>query len=104
MTWNEKKDKLKELYQRFESDAHEYKQHAICKIGCTFCCTDVGNVDINTLEGLVIYERIKTFPQPRKGHVQEKLVQNKREKEKQRIARCPFLKKDDNRENSFSLY
>ncbi len=95
MTWKEKKQTLQAIYERFERDARSYKQHAICKIGCTYCCTDVGNVDINTLEGLVIRERIKTFPQPLKGQIQKKLAQNKREKEKQKIAPCPFLKKDD---------
>jgi len=95
MTWNQKKEKLKEIYERFEIDARAYKQHAICKVGCTYCCTDVGNVDINTLEGLVIYERIKSFPQPRKEQIQKRLAQNKREKEKRNIAPCPFLKKDD---------
>jgi Fe-S-cluster containining protein len=94
MTWGKKKEKLKEIYERFESDAQEYKQHAICKIGCTYCCTDVGNVDINTLEGLVIQERIKSLPQPLKGQIQKKLAQNKREKEKQNIAPCPLLNED----------
>ena len=95
MTWKEKKQTLQAIYERFESDARAYKQHAICRIGCTYCCTDVGNVDINTLEGLVIRERIKTLPQPLKGQIQKKLAQNKREKEKQNIAPCPFLKEDD---------
>jgi Fe-S-cluster containining protein len=94
MTWQKKREKLKEIYERFESDAQEYKQHAICKIGCTYCCTDVGNVDINTLEGLVIQERIKSLPQPLKGQIQKKLAQNKREKEKQNIAPCPLLTED----------
>ncbi|MGD8512365.1 MAG: YkgJ family cysteine cluster protein [Deltaproteobacteria bacterium] len=95
MTWEDKKQKLQQIYERFEGDARSYKQHAICKIGCSYCCTDVGNVDINTLEGLVIRERIKTFPQPLKGHTQKKLAQNKRKKERQNIAPCPFLKEDD---------
>jgi len=95
MTWEDKKQKLQQIYERFEGDARSYKQHAICKIGCSYCCTDVGNVDINTLEGLVIRERIKTFPQPLKGHTKKKLAQNKRKKERQNIAPCPFLKEDD---------
>jgi Fe-S-cluster containining protein len=95
MTWEDKKQKLQQIYERFEGDARSYKQHAICKIGCSYCCTDVGNVDINTLEGLVIRERIKTFPQPLKGDTQKKLAQNKRKKERQNIAPCPFLKEDD---------
>lgn len=95
MTWEEKKQTLKAIYERFERDAQAFKKEAICKIGCTYCCTDVGNVDINTLEGLIIRERIKTFPPPLKGQIQKKLAQNKRAKEKQDIAPCPFLKEDD---------
>jgi len=95
MTWKEKKQALQLIYERFERDVQTYKQHAICKIGCTYCCTDVGNVDINTLEGLVIRERIKTFSRPLKAQILKKLAQNKRAKEKQNIARCPFLKEDD---------
>ena len=94
MTWQKKKKKLKEIYERFESDAQEYKQHAICKIGCTYCCSDVGNVDINTLEGLVIQEWIKRLPHSLKGQIQKKLAENKRDKEEQNIVPCPLLNED----------
>ncbi len=95
MTLEEKKKRLKEIYERFEIDAYEYKKDAICKIGCTYCCTDVGNVDIITLEGVIIRERVNGLPQPLKGQVKRKIAQNKREKEKEKIARCPFLKEDN---------
>jgi Fe-S-cluster containining protein len=95
MKWNEKKEKLKEIYERFEKDAREFKKGAICRIGCTYCCTDVGNVDINTLEGLIIWDRINTFPANLKRQLKQKLAQNRQEKEKQSIASCPFLKDDD---------
>ena len=93
--WDEKRQKLREIYARFERDAHEFKKQAICKIGCTYCCTDVGDVDINTLEGLIIRERVKGFPRALRRQIKQKLAKNKREKEKQNIARCPFLKKDN---------
>jgi Fe-S-cluster containining protein len=95
MNLEEKNEKLKEIYERFESDASEFKKHAICKTGCTYCCTDVGNVDIITLEGVIIRERVNSLPQPLKGRVKKKIAQNKLEKEKGKIARCPFLKEDD---------
>jgi Fe-S-cluster containining protein len=94
MTLEEKKKRLKEIYARFEIDAYEFKKDAICKIGCTYCCTDVGNVDIITLEGVIIQERVNGLPQPVKGQVKRKIAQNKREKEKEKIARCPFLNED----------
>ena len=59
MTLREKQEALQRIYERFEQDASEYKKDAVCKIGCTFCCTDVGNVDTITLEGVIIRERIR---------------------------------------------
>ncbi len=95
MSWEEKKQGLREIYERFDRDVYEYKQHAICKIGCTYCCTEVGNVDVNTLEALIIWERLERFPKFLKHHIKGKLAENKREKEKKKIAACPFLKEDD---------
>ncbi|MCK4389973.1 MAG: YkgJ family cysteine cluster protein [Desulfobacterales bacterium] len=95
MTFKAKKEKLQEIYERFERDAHEFKKDAICKIGCTYCCTDVGNVDIITLEGIIISERVNSLLQPLKREVKKKIAQNKLEKEQAKIARCPFLKEDD---------
>jgi hypothetical protein len=95
MTLKEKKARLKEIYERFEVDALEFKKDAICKIGCTYCCTDVGNVDIITLEGIIIRERVNGLPQPLKRQVKKKIAQNRLDKEKEKIARCPFLKEDD---------
>ncbi len=95
MTFKAKKEKLQEIYERFERDAHEFKKDAICKIGCTYCCTDVGNVDIITLEGIVISERVNSLLRPVKREVKKKIAQNKLEKEQAKIARCPFLKEDD---------
>jgi Fe-S-cluster containining protein len=95
MALEEKNDRLKKIYERFETDAYEFKKHAICKIGCAYCCTDVGNVDIITLEGVIILERINSLSQPLKRQVKNKISQNRLEKEKENIARCPFLKEDD---------
>jgi len=95
MIWDEKKEKLKEIYERFEVDAHEFKKDAICKIGCAYCCTDVGNVDTITLEGLIIIERVNILPQSLKPQIEKKIAQNRLDKEKKNIARCPFLKEDD---------
>jgi len=61
MTFRAKKERLQEIYERFETDAHKFKKDAICKIGCTYCCTDVGNVDTTTLEGVIILERVNSL-------------------------------------------
>jgi Fe-S-cluster containining protein len=95
MTFREKKEPLKRIYERFEQDAFEFKKDAICKIGCTFCCTDVGDVDTTTLEGVIIQERVKKFPERLRRTVRKKVTQNRQEKERKKIAPCPFLKEDD---------
>jgi hypothetical protein len=95
MTLKEKKKRLKDVYARYEADALPFKKDAICQIGCTYCCTDVGNVDTTTLEGLIIWERLNTLPRPLRRRIQKKIVQNRQEKEQTRIAPCPFLTDDD---------
>jgi len=95
MTFKEKREALQRIYERFEQDAAEFKKDAICKIGCTFCCTDVGNVDATTLEGVIIQERVKKLPERLKRAVTKKVTQNRLEKENKKIAPCPFLREDD---------
>jgi len=92
--WEDKKKQLRAIYDRFEQEVRPFKQHAICRLGCTYCCTDVGNVDINTLEGLIIWERTNGFVQNQKQDIRDKLNQNKTQKEQETVARCPFLGQD----------
>jgi Fe-S-cluster containining protein len=94
MVVEEKKGKLKALYNAFETDASEYKASAVCKPGCAYCCIHFGSVDMTTLEGIIIKERIDAYPKPLRNTIKKKITQNKRLKEKQKIAPCPFLKKD----------
>ncbi len=95
MIFGTRKEELKEIYERFEEQAKEFKKHAICRIGCTYCCTDAGNVDIITLEGLIIRERVNSLSRPLKTKVKKKIARNRCEKEKQNTAPCPFLKGDN---------
>jgi len=84
-----------EIYDDFESRAQKYKQGAICKADCAFCCTHFGNVDVITLEGLTIREWIDSLNKPRQTDIQKKIVKNMKKKENRSIARCPFLKEDN---------
>ena len=95
MTWDAKREKLRAIYECYESEAAEFKKNAICKIGCTYCCTDVGNVDVNTLEGLIILERVQDLSPALRREVKEELAHNRREKKKNSICPCPFLQKDE---------
>ncbi len=82
-------EKLQAIYEQFEYASHKYKKDAVCKPGCAYCCTGVGNIDITTSEGLIIRERISSFPD-----IQEKVAENRRDKEDGKIVPCPFLKED----------
>jgi Fe-S-cluster containining protein len=95
MALKAKKKRLRTIYDRFERESQPFKEEAICKVGCTYCCTDVGNVDTITLEGLVIWERVNNFPESLKQRIKKKIALNRLDKEQSKIARCPFLKTDD---------
>ena len=90
----ENKKKLKELYSQYEKDVAEFKKSAACIKGCADCCIDVGNIDITTLEGIIIYDRVATFEEPLKSRIRAGLAQNKTEREKGMLSRCAFLKAD----------
>lgn len=94
MTIKDKRKRLTEIYERYEEEARPFKEDAVCRIGCTFCCTDVGDVDTITLEGLIIREKVSRFPESLKSRIKKKIVLNRLEKERTRISRCPFLKSD----------
>jgi Fe-S-cluster containining protein len=94
MNTEEKKEKLKSLYEAFEQAAAEYVSSAVCRPGCAYCCIHFGSVDITTLEGLIIRERVNSYATSLRDTSRKKISQNKRLKEKQKIAPCPFLKKD----------
>jgi Fe-S-cluster containining protein len=78
----------------FEADTLEYKSDAACKKGCVFCCTDAGAIDITTLEGLIIRDRIERLPRPRKVALTKALVKDRSRREKGQITTCPFLLKN----------
>jgi Fe-S-cluster containining protein len=90
----EKRKKLEELYSQYEKEVDEFKKSAVCVKGCADCCIDVGNIDITTLEGIIIYNRMATFEELLKSEIKARLAQNKMEREKGRLSRCAFLKED----------
>lgn len=91
-----KKEKLTEIYSDFEKSADEVKKFAACKVGCADCCIYVGNVDITTMEGVVIQNRLENFEKKLKAKIRKKLDKNKAERERGVLARCAFLKEEDN--------
>ena len=94
-TFEEKKEKLHNNYDRFERENLPYCQQAFCKPGCSFCCTYMGNIDIVTLEGLIILEHIESQPEEFQAALKKKIAVNRTEKEKGRKPPCPFLQENN---------
>ena len=90
-----KQEKLKQIYDDFESRARPFKSGAVCEAGCAFCCTHFGNVDTITLEGLIIHEWIEALDKQDQIDIRKKIAKNMKKREKRSITRCPFLKKDN---------
>lgn len=88
------KDDLNRIYSEFEESADSFKKEAVCGPGCSFCCTGSGAIDITTLEGMVILERLALMPKPMQKLVQERLRRNIRNKLHQKESECPFLQKN----------
>jgi len=86
---------LQKIYDDYESEVHGYKAGAVCGKGCAFCCTHYGNLDITTLEGMIIHRHISRLPKQRKIQLQKAVSRNRRLKAKRKTARCPFLNKSD---------
>ncbi|MBM4141161.1 MAG: hypothetical protein FJ242_06690 [Nitrospira sp.] len=61
MNLEEKKKQIRELYDQYEKNVADFKKMAACEIGCADCCIDVGNIDITTLEGIIIHEQMNSF-------------------------------------------
>ena len=94
-TFEEKKEKLHNTYDRFERENMPYSQQAFCKPGCSFCCTFMGNIDIVTLEGLIILEHIESQSEEFQAALKKKIAENRAEKEKGLKPPCPFLKENN---------
>jgi uncharacterized protein len=90
----EKRKKLKELYNQYEEEVAEFKKIAACVKGCASCCIDVGSIDITTLEGIIIHDRITGFEEPLKSEIKARLALNKMQRENGLLSRCAFLKAD----------
>ncbi len=94
MNLKKKKEQLTVIYGRFETESGEFRKQAVCRSGCAFCCTNMGNIDVTTLEGMIIRDHLSGFSSKKKKEMHSRLVRNWEEKEKGRIAPCPFLKAD----------
>ena len=88
------KKQLQVIYASFEKDSAAYKQDAVCRKGCAFCCTDAGSIDITTLEGLVIRDRIAALSRSRQVALRKALAADMKRREGRQVSACPFLMKN----------
>jgi Fe-S-cluster containining protein len=94
MGLEEKRERLWDVCRQFEQDVAELKQAAVCVPGCASCCIDVGNVDVTTLEGLIILEQLGGLDRHIQNGVCSRLARNKMEREQGKLSRCAFLQGD----------
>ena len=87
-------EKIGDIYAEFEAAAAEFRKAAVCMPGCAFCCTEMGMVDMTTLEGLMIRERLSKLKRPAAAAVAKALNRDVRLKEQGQHNRCPFLQKN----------
>lgn len=86
-----KRKELYRIYDRFEEDVSEFKKDAVCRKGCSFCCTFMGNIDITTLEGIIILERMTSFSDDVRTIISSRIDRDREKKEKGAKSPCPFL-------------
>lgn len=100
MAMQEKYQALHQLYDAFETKARPFKEGAICKRGCAFCCTHMGSVDVITLEVLAIMDYLETLPKPVRRRLYQQIRQDQRRKGNRDVTPCPFL----NKNNTCAIY
>ena len=95
MNIKEKIENLQKIYKEFEEESKEFKKNAVCQKGCADCCKQMATIDLTTLEGFIIYEKINAFDDALKVQIKKKLKKDVIKRKKTHYAKCPFLKPDD---------
>lgn len=90
----EKSSKLQKLYREFDEAVRERTLGAFCRPGCADCCTNVGNVDVTTLEAWAIQNHLLGLPPAARKEFAKRLKANRKDKSTSRFARCAFLLED----------
>jgi len=96
----EKIEELQVIYADFEVRTAPYRETAACEPGCAFCCRGPGAVDITTLEGLVILDRLGRMAKGGRQRIEKAVAKERRLREKEDHGDCPFLQKN----NRCSIY
>jgi len=84
-------ESLLQIYQEFEDKIAPYRAQAVCRLGCAYCCINVGTVDATTLEGMLIRSHLRGWQPKARAEIDRKLKRNRQEKLQRVFARCAFL-------------
>ena len=97
MTFREKRKHLLELYRRFDKEARPYLKEAVCDRGCGGCCVTRGWIDATTLEGTILFEKVRSLPPGARSRLLAGVEREMAAKEAGGDApvRCGFLRDDD---------
>jgi Fe-S-cluster containining protein len=92
---NRGRDRLMEIYSSFDVESAPFRSGAVCEPGCADCCTNVGDVDITTLEGIFIQDAIRRLPAALQKDLRRRIKENRKVRGRSRLARCGFLLPDN---------
>ena len=82
---------LQTIYQNYALEAAQFKEQAVCGRGCSFCCTAVGKIDIVTIEGLILLERLESMPISEAKRISQRLERDRESRLEGKKSACPFL-------------
>lgn len=82
---------LQSIYKNYELKSAQFKEQAVCGRGCSFCCTVAGKIDIVTLEGLLLLERLESMPESETKGIRQRLEKDREYRLKGNKTACPFL-------------
>lgn len=88
-------ENLQTIYQNYELEATQFKEEAACGRGCSFCCAVVGKIDIVTIEGLILLERLESMPESAAKRICQRLERDRELQRKGKKSACPFLDDQD---------
>ena len=82
---------LQGIYQRYESEACQFKEQAVCGRGCSFCCAVPGKIDIVTVEGIILLNRLESMPKTEAKEISQGLERDRNLRRQGKKSACPFL-------------
>lgn len=82
---------LQGIYRKYESEAAQFKEQAVCALGCFFCCLVPGKIDIATIEGIFLFRKLESIPEAEAKKIIQGLERDSSLRRKGKKTACPFL-------------